>query len=199
LAVDPPEPSRTNPSSPTERWYGFSIFLPQTWHSDPAPESLTQWHQVTEGGSPPLAILTRGDDWVISQRDWSNVGSNNTIDQSVGRYARGQWTDWVVHVRWSAGADGLLEIWKNDQPVPGFGHKTGRNTFANSSRHYMKIGIYKWQWNDAAPPATGCPPPGPDNSNQTRRVMYHDEVRIVDGRGKYTDVEPPGSRPPPVP
>jgi|tagenome__1003787_1003787.scaffolds.fasta_scaffold20781802_1 hypothetical protein len=199
LAVDPPEPPRTDPAIPTERWYGFSVFLPYTWAPDPAPESVTQWHQVTEGGSPPLAILTTGDDWIVSQRDWSNVAGNNTIEHSAGPFARREWTDWVVHVRWSAASDGLLEIWRNGQRVPGFAPKRGRNTFSNSSRHYMKIGIYKWQWNDAAPVAPGCPKPGPDHSMQSRRVMYHDEVRIVDARGTYATVAPPGNRPPPVP
>lgn len=210
LAVDPPEPPRSDPARPVERWYGFSIFLPYTWQPDPSPESVTQWHQDgnSTGGSPPLAILTmkpmnsQVSHWFISQRKWD---TNDTINTDAGPCALREWTDWVVHVKWSAGADGLVEIWKNGVPVPGFNPKNGKSTFSNSTRHYMKIGIYKWQWNRAAPPqllppgSGPCGAPGPDPSASVRRAMYHDEVRIVDGRGSRAVVAPPGNRPPPVP
>ena len=214
LAVDPPEPPRSSPAKPVERWYGFSIYLPHTWQPDRSPESVTQWHQDANsaGGSPPLALLTMrpGNDtkshWFISQRMWNTP---ETVNTDVGVCALGAWTDWVVHIKWSADSTGpgrgLLEIWQNGKPVAGFNPKYGRNTFTNSTRHYLKIGIYKWQWNRAAPPqllppgSGPCPVPGNDPSTSTRRVMYHDEVRIVDGRGTRATVTPPGNRPPPVP
>src|SRR5207249_794847 len=89
--------------------------------------------------------------------------------QDAGPCERGQWTDWVFHVRWSQDA-GLIEVWKNGQPV---GEPiTGRTTFHEDTQHYIKIGIYKWVWNGAEP----------DQPPQ-RRLIYHDELRIVDGDG----------------
>jgi hypothetical protein len=201
------EPARVNPTTPTERWYGFSIFLPYTWAPDPGAESVTQWHQddKSPGGSPPLAILTEKpmndtvNHWYIAQRKW-NI--NDVTKYDAGPCALRQWTDWVVHVKWSADNDGRLEIWKNGAPVPPFISKKGRNTFSNNTLHYIKIGIYKWLWNIDA---SGDIPQGQicssnqNTSTQVRRVMYHDELRIVDGNGSMATVAPPGNRPPPVP
>lgn len=173
-----------------ERWYGFSIYLPASWIVDPQAESVTQWHQT--GGecsqfcSPPLSILTRNGQWVISQ-NWQQThtpGDWFFSTTEIGPYETGRWTDWVVHVKWSTGDDGVLDIWKDGVPVSGFFHKVGRNDdFGERDAgfgNYMKIGIYKWPWNPQIPS-----PPSP-----SRRVMYHDALRIVDGAGSYADVAP---------
>ncbi|WP_198681174.1 polysaccharide lyase family 7 protein [Lentzea terrae] len=162
-----------------ERWYGFSIYLPESWKADRAADIVTQWHHTLNTGSPPLAIETQGGNWRISQ-NWED----SEKDTPVGAYQVGRWTDWVVHVRWSAGSDGLLEIWKDGVPVPGFEHKTGKNSYRDP-RAYMKIGIYKWPWKD-------------QQSDTTNRVMYHDELRIADASGSYQQVAPPRTTPPPA-
>lgn len=160
-----------------ERWYGFSIYLPETWAYDQSAEIVTQWHQHWDiGSSPPLSILTRKGQWEISQ-NWEGPFYSNT---PVGAYQTGRWTDWVVHVKWSAGADGLLEIWRDGKPVPGFFGKRGKNTH-DDPRHgnYMKIGIYKWDWSQGKP------------SDTTQRVMYYDELRIAAGPNRYKHVRVP--------
>ena len=53
---------------------------------------------------------------------------------------RGAWTDWVFHVKWSYGPDGVLEVWKNSQKIV---TKSGPNTFNDARGPYMKMGIYK--------------------------------------------------------
>ncbi|MBK5550669.1 heparin lyase I family protein [Pseudomonas sp. TH03] len=30
---------------------------------------------------------------------------------------KGKWVDWVLHVKWSSGEDGFLEIWKDGKAV----------------------------------------------------------------------------------
>jgi hypothetical protein len=157
-----------------ERWYGFSIYLPYTWVSDRSGEIVTQWHQDWNiCCSPPLAIVTRNGQWEISQ-SWQGSEKNTPI----GPYGTGRWTDWVVHVKWSANGDGVLDIWKDGSPVSGFFQKQGRNAYASSLGNYMKIGIYKWDWSHDRP------------SDTTRRVMYFDELRIADQRGSYGAVAP---------
>jgi hypothetical protein len=206
------EPPRAAAGTPTERWYGFSIYLPHTWFADPAPESVTQWHQDdnSPGGSPPLAILTAQprptvndkspvNRWYVGQRQW-NV--NDVTLHDAGTCRLGEWTDWVVHVKWSADANGLLEVWKNGTLVAPFNPQHGRNTFSNDTLHYIKIGIHKWIWNahaaDNLTPQTHCGQPQPDTSVQHRRVMYHDELRITGATGSRAAVAPPGNRPPSV-
>ena len=158
-----------------ERWYGFSIYLPSSWAYDQAAEIVTQWHQHWNiGSSPPLAIMTHKGQWVISQ-NWEGPYYKDT---PVGAYQRSRWTDWVVHVKWSAGSDGRLSIWKDGQPVPGFYNKQGKNTYNSTYGNYMKIGIYKWAWSQGKP------------SDVTERHMYHDTLRIADGSGSYAAVAP---------
>jgi hypothetical protein len=169
---------------PSERWYGFSIYLPTDWVSDPSPEIVTQWHQEAGvGGPPPLSIVTRNGEWWIVQRKW---GQNDTVYHPAGPCTLGSWTDWVVHVRWAGSDDpaaGLLQVWKNGQPVPGFTAKQGRTAedpIQGNRYTYMKIGIYKWDWFYGNP------------SNTTTRVMFHDEVKIAEGSGSYNEVAPQG-------
>jgi hypothetical protein len=199
LAARPAEPAKA------DRWYGFSIFLPRSFVPDESREILAQWHQVTEGGSPPLALLTRRGQWWVSLRDWTRPNENETLDKLAGPCALGAWTDWIVHAKWRSDATGLLEVWKNGSSVRTV-PRSGRNTFANTTRHYIKIGIYKWQWNIHAP---SPPPPGcsrqPDPGTVTSRVVYYDEIRVADGTtcGSIAAckkaVAPRGPRPPPVP
>jgi len=158
-----------------ERWYGFSIYLPYTWVPDRAAEIVTQWHQHWAiGSSPPLAIQTHNGQWEISQ-NWEGYQA----DTPVGAYATGCWTDFVVHLKWSAGADGVLDIYKDGVPVPGFYHKHGKNTYDDPRQgNYMKVGIYKWAWSQHRP------------SDTSRRVMYFDALRVADEHGSYGAVAP---------
>lgn len=127
-----------------ERWYGFSVYLPETWLPDRAPESGTQWHQGSGAptGSPPLRLITEDGKWHIGQRDWN---SSSVVLNDAGPCALGQWTDWVFHVKWAPDErDGLLEIWKDGVTVAPFvqGYRV-RTTFEAATRHNIKIGVYK--------------------------------------------------------
>jgi hypothetical protein len=178
-----------------ERWYGFSTYLPQSWGLDVAPEIIAQWHQTggdcSRGCSPPLAIVTKNGRYLLGQ-NWQNksdVPGDWTFQQTdIGPYAIGRWTDWVVHVTWSTGNDGVLEVWKDGTPVPGFAHKVGRNDDfgerAQGKGNYLVLGPYKWPWSQA-----GYQPA----STTTNRVLYADELRVADGRGSYAAVAPRGA------
>lgn len=154
----------TNPY--VERWYGMSIYLPSDYATDPAPEILTQWQAYT--AHPPLAIWTQKGEWRIVQ-----FGKTIT---SIGAYERNKWTDFVVHVKWSAGADGLVEIWKNGVKIytrNGPSIASGLTTGV-----YMRTGIYKWPWKTWT------------TSTTTKRVAYIDDVRIGNAAATYNDVVP---------
>lgn len=160
-----------------ERWYGFSVYLTRTWwKTDPAGDSVMQWYHVGGGGgSPPLSLVTRNGRWEISQH-WEDHEEHT----SVGEYQVGKWTDWVVHVKWSWESDGKLEIWKDKTKLGPFSPKLGKNTYKDTCIQ-LKFGVYKWPWN---PCWKGT------KSNQTRRVMYYDELRIADHRGSLNTVAP---------
>ncbi|MFG1606426.1 heparin lyase I family protein [Actinoplanes sp. NPDC049265] len=183
-AEAPAEPRRA------ERWYGFSTYLPSTWALDRAPEVIVQWHQTggdcTAGCSPPLSLFTQNGKYYLSQ-NWQNradvPGDWTFADTVIGDYRTGRWTDWVFHIKWSTGSDGLLEVWQDGQPLPVFGHKAGRNDDFGDGVHgnYLVLGVYKWVWSQGKP------------SDTTNRVLYTDELRVADARGSYAAVAPPSA------
>ena len=58
----------------------------------------------------------------------------------VGPMNKGNWTDWVVHAKWSFGADGVLEIWRDGNKV---GTQTGPNNYKTEQPGFFKLGLYK--------------------------------------------------------
>ncbi|WBQ08344.1 heparin lyase I family protein [Kribbella sp. CA-293567] len=172
-----------------DRWYGFSINLAADYAPDRSRDIVSQWHdcdnvdQGCDGGSPPLALMTERGNWKIDFL-------GNILD--LGAYQPTQWTDWVFHVKWSTGNDGVLEIWKNGQRmVPAY---KGR-TFTKGPRSpYFKFGIYKWDWNKNK--NTNNPP-----SDTRKRVLYYDALRLGNENATYADVDPAqgGGTPPPPP
>jgi hypothetical protein len=168
-------------SNGAERWYGFSILLPSSSYGQVDPRSaeiLAQWHHAANTGSPPLALGVLNGRWTIWQH-WKVSGSDPI---ETGRWtdptahALGQWTDWVVHVTWSSGSTGSVEVWKNGQLVYDV---NGKNKDADDPGVYMKFGIYKWDWNS-----------NPTRSVVDSRVLFHDALRIADHTGSYASVAP---------
>jgi Polysaccharide lyase len=163
-----------------ERWYGFSILLPSSSFGQVDPRSaeiVAQWHHAANTGSPPLALGVLNGRWTI----WQHWKVSGIVPVETGRWtdptahALGQWTDWVVHVTWSSGSTGSVEVWKDGQLVYDV---NGKNKDADDPGVYMKFGIYKWDW----------------KSNPTRpvdnRVLFHDALRIADHTGSYGSVAP---------
>ncbi|MEM9450624.1 MAG: polysaccharide lyase [Cyanobacteria bacterium P01_E01_bin.6] len=177
-----------------EMWYRFRVYIPENWEFDPLPDTFAQWHNVLdknlgEGqvnvGGPPLTMYIEGDQIRIVNRSDSNPvttqdsPTRQVEDVWVGNYEKGAWIDWVVHVNWSYKADGVLQIWKDDELIV---DKTGPTSFNDQNYPYMKFGIYKWIWKD---PAWLDPE---DYSKVNTRVLYFDDVVIQDAIGS---TEPP--------
>ncbi|MEB3357777.1 MAG: heparin lyase I family protein [Synechococcales bacterium] len=174
----------------SERWYGFSLYLPEDWKSDPAGEVVTQWHSKPDKhlgenfglGGPPLALIVDGDEiYVQSRWDPSPVTSkqSKTRQESKlwrGSYEKGEWMDWVVQVDWSHQSDGVLRMWKDGDLVV---DRKGANTYNDQVGPYFKTGIYKYSWKRS-----------PEKSNTDKRVLYVDNVRIADGSANFATVDP---------
>jgi hypothetical protein len=167
-----------------ERWYGFSIFLPQGWVVDNSPEALTQWHQSYPiadplfEGSPPLSLGIRGQQWQVSRRKWEDLASNDTVPIYSVPWEANRWTDWVFHVVWRSTADGVIEVWKDGSQTPVFTQTAMQTKFPDNQGNYTKLGIYKWDWVN-----------GPTATSQ--RVIFYDELRIADQTGSREAVSPP--------
>ena len=177
-----------------ERWFGLSFLVPTNWEQEEDPSvtqsTLAQWHarpdrELGEGGrSPPLRIDVKGNDWSVRSRwDPKRVTEGNDPrpeggDQLLwaGPFEPGVWTDWVIHVKWSYTADGLLEVWKDGIKVV---ERRGPNTYNDEGPLYLKVGMYKPSWGN------------PDIQSTTHtRVAYHDDIQIGDGTAGYARVAP---------
>lgn len=141
-----------------ERWYAFSLFVPDEWQTTPELVTVAQWHAVDdrifgEGGrAPPLRLILNGETWAIAShwddRLLSGVPFRKAAPRDgaslwTGPLKRGVWTDWVFRVRWSYGDEGLIEVWKDGMPIV---QRDGPNTYNDLLGPFFKVGIYIPQW-----------------------------------------------------
>ncbi|MGK7911397.1 MAG: polysaccharide lyase [Synechococcus sp.] len=171
----------------TERWYSVSTYLPEDYETADASNLVVQWHDFPDFflgekfRQPPLALTTRGDEWSLLRRwdpDWINakVGPRGGSERlSLGKYERGKWTDWVFHVKWSAGDSGIFELWQDDELVV---EREGPNTYRDLIAPYFKTGVY--QQKEA----------GATDFSVDRRKLFLDEIRIGNERATYEDIAP---------
>lgn len=165
------------PTPDAERWYRFSIFLPEEFGIDSVEEIVAQWHEVPDFDlgetwrSPPIALQINKDKWVASVM-WASdaVNTNKTLSgkksEQLGVIEKGKWVDWIFHIRFSHKDDGVLQIWKDGNQVLDY---TGPNYYNDRVGPYFKIGIYKWRWQDVH-----------NKSVVTQRILYFDRVKISD-------------------
>ena len=81
----------------------------------------------------------------------SLIGSFDTQSPAPARKKRARFTgdemcirdryqDFVFHVKWSSGADGILEVYREDTMVY---QKFGPNTYNDQQSPFLKLGVYK--------------------------------------------------------
>ena len=199
-----------------EYWVGLSVFVPNDWVTDNTRHDATFfWFQRKDackngawdptgslevGGSPPLEMIILGSDWILKSRWDSRPCHTHPVEGQANlwrsKIKRGQWTDFVYHIIFSAGSDGLIEVYSDNDSKDGtltkVATKTGINTFNNELGPYFKIGLYKPGWERII------------NSPVDTRVIYYDEVRIADHdpalskQENIRKVSPPGPKPPPA-
>ncbi|MFC1581985.1 polysaccharide lyase [Planctomycetota bacterium] len=167
-----------------ERWYGFSLFVPDGWEiNDKMNEVVAQWHAEPDldlgdqWRSPPLAVRIISNTWKITCLwDQNRVTSKkHPVGQAVlfqEPFKTGEWTDWVFHIKWSWKDDGLVEIWQNNRLAA---TRTGPNCYNDRRGTYFKWGLYH---------------------TKNNRVIYNDEFRMGDEQSTYGDVIPAGPRTP---
>ena len=172
--------TRTEISFPTpddnntlERWYAFALLFPkEEYDADNTDDVLTQWHQ---GGKVSPAISLRTKDDKLYLRIKPDVKSKDKIE--LGAVERGVWHYYIFHIKHSAGEDGLIQIWRDRQPV---GQYNGANMYELTDKVFhapaWKLGIYKSNWNKGK------------TTNTSKRVLYFDEIKLGDKRASLADM-----------
>jgi hypothetical protein len=177
-----------------EYWFGFSIYIPNSFAADKrgCDELWWQCQAQPDAGevyrSPVLAMYVVEDNIeVVSRWDTRRVSTGNTFSGSTTIASipvssnKGQWTDWVYHVKWSWQDDGLLELWKDGQLLA---QRDGPNCSNDQEGPDMSIGVYKWPWREGEPSGAAC------GTSLVERLIYVDEIRIAGADAYYDAVAP---------
>jgi hypothetical protein len=199
------------PGSASESWTfgGDRWCAVAQWHDipdyidDPVRGQQEPWR------APPLALCIINDKWKIIYRfdpdqlsavdgtwDKRSMGGcapydwQGQIDKPPARDGwwqaslkpdLGKWTSWVFHVKWSPDDKGLLDVWKDGEPVISRPNKPiGYNDVQGPT---CKLGLYR-----SAPY-----PKAPYHGAYHDRVLYYGEYRIGDAKASYGAVAPRGA------
>lgn len=162
-----------------ERWYAFAVYFPEEgFETDNSDEVISQWHQ---GGKATPSLCIRTKDGRIRLRIKSTINSKEWIN--LGDIEKNAWQYYVLHIKHSSGADGLVEIWRNGVQVA---QHAGANMYdCNSGLFHKpnwKLGIYKSAWNGASV------------SRARKRIVYFDAIKIGDAQASYADMMEPADR-----
>ncbi len=131
-----------------EAWYAFSVFIPSTTRPiDPANTILAQWQDTKGSGEITLGFslyregieLTQ-DDPRTRQTDDANPPRPMVTDIVVPpSRVNNRWHDFRVQAVWSAGPEGMINVWINDRLV--HSHQ-GPNLNRNVAPAF-KFGVYR--------------------------------------------------------
>lgn len=170
----------------TEGWYAWSVLIPEDYIDLPKGHKgfqiITQFHRYTKrvddqyidaqelprnireqakGAGPTVAVHYGYQD---GQSGFAlRYGTTHPKDTWTQPIEKGQWFDWILHIRWSQGQDGFIEGWLNGKPVTPF---NGVDYKAYGPNMYtplpvaFKIGLYR------------------GHKIQTANSVYFDEIRI---------------------
>lgn len=151
------------------RWYSYALYAPADgFKYDTDDDVISQWHQ---GGSltPALCLRVKTDKLYIRVLGtWVELGA----------FDKDKWHAYVLHVKHSAGSDGLIEIWKDGVKIL---NRAGANMYKITGDLHnpkLKMGVYKSGWN------------GSDKTGTSTRVIYFDDIKIGNENATYAEMAP---------
>ena len=119
----------------SEYYYKWSTLFPWDFPSSPRWQVFTQWHHDGCCGSPPLEFF------VINDTMNMRVGGSSGTVLWQEPVRRGQWNDFVMHVKWSADPKvGFVELYHNGKLVL---PKRNIATRYPNMAGYIQLGYYR--------------------------------------------------------
>jgi hypothetical protein len=160
-------------SNKLERWYAFAVFFPRNdYDADKSDEVISQWHQGGKA-TPSLCIRTKNNQ--LRLRINTHAKGKEVIE--MGAMERDVWQYYVIHIKHSATADGLVEIWRNGVLL--VNHRGANMYGLNTGNFHMpnwKLGIYKSAWNGNA------------ITNARKRVVYFDAILVGNEKASFAEM-----------
>ena len=150
-----------------ENWYHWSLYFPKDYKSVwPVKLSMGQFH-VKGSLRPAFMFLDKVGKYQVHNLVGHYMLENKPIKISE---MRGKWTDILVHVKWSRGADGFFRVYADGNSIPSY-HYTGvTSPKRNKLGIFFKFGIYRSKtdrWFVRDNPDAKIP----------SQVVYYDNVR----------------------
>ena len=125
-------------------WYGFSFLLPPGFPVVDNRLVLASWKQSDVEGSPLIGQRFRAGRHSLTIRP---PGANSSgKSYPLPDIQLGRWNDMMYHVRYSAGEDGVIEVWMNGERVVTYRGPTASR--AGADRFYNKVGLYRDRWKE---------------------------------------------------
>jgi hypothetical protein len=122
------------------------------------------------GGLYQLAAYGKNGDNTWKIRGFMERAGGKGFGIPVGKVVYNEWEDWVFHLKVRADATGLIEVWKNGQPVA---HEAGQNAF-EGDKVAIKWGVYV----------------GKGNVPSAEITAYFDDITIGDASSSMQEVAP---------
>ncbi len=119
----------------SEYYYRWSTMFDATFPSARTWQLFTQWHHEGNSGSPPVEFYVYGEELRL------NIGGNPGTIVWRTPLVRGQWQDFIFHVKWSPDAKvGFVELYLNGKLVL---PKRYIATQYSRQLNYLKVGLYR--------------------------------------------------------
>ncbi|HEX8822839.1 MAG TPA: heparin lyase I family protein [Archangium sp.] len=116
-----------------EFFYRWSTMFASDFPSAKTWQIFTQWHHSGCCGSPPMEFYVNGETLYLRANGSTVVWSAPLV--------RGQWQDFIFHVKWSPDAKvGFVELYHNGQLVL---PKRYIATMYSGTTNYLKLGLYR--------------------------------------------------------
>src|SRR5437879_1337262 len=168
-----------------DEWWAHSLMFPPGYVPPPVASvwnwgALFDFHNSSPGGGQPNFMVYA----TPTGLELHMAGGANTVNRpsdpgyysiAIGPITKNVWYDFVYHVKWSSGSDGLFQAWLNGRQVMNY---SGPNLYVSQSC-YLKIANYHT--------ALGVPV----SVVHSRVVMAHTQADVQIGSG--------GTPPPTVP
>ncbi|WP_375766608.1 heparin lyase I family protein [Archangium gephyra] len=123
----------TNEKEGDEYYYRWSTMFASDYPSAKTWQLFTQWHHSGNNGSPPVEFYVNGETIYLRVNGTTVVWSTPLV--------RGQWQDFIFHVKWSSNPGvGFVELYHNGQlSLP----KRSAATLYSGQTNYLKVGLYR--------------------------------------------------------
>ena len=131
-----------------DEWWAHSLMFPPGYVPPPVASvwnwgALFDFHNSSPGGGQPNFMVYA----TPTGLELHMAGGANTVNRpsdpgyysiAIGPITKNVWYDFVYHVKWSSGSDGLFQAWLNGQQVMNY---SGPNLYVGQSC-YLKIANY---------------------------------------------------------